>query len=31
MSPIINTNQNKFVAVAIQYRVSAAFIEHEAQ
>ena len=31
MSPIVNTNQNKFVAVAIQYRVSAAFIEHEAQ
>lgn len=25
MSPIINANDNKFIAVAIQYRVSASF------
>lgn len=28
MSPIINANQNTFIAVAIQYRVSASLIEH---
>lgn len=31
MSPIINANNNNFVAVAIQYRVSAFLVEHEAQ
>ena len=28
MSPIINANNDNFVAVAIQYRVSALYIEH---
>ena len=30
MSPIINANENKFIAVAIQYRVSACIIQHKA-
>ena len=31
MSPIVNANGNKFVAVAIQYRVSASLMEQEAK
>ncbi len=31
MSPIITTNNKNFVAVAIQYRVSAPFVAHEVQ